>query len=399
MKNGSKSVIIKEVFKNIDIPDSAYETSENRYRDIGEWLQRDESAISSNKPHIFPQGSFRLGTVIRPLNGRDEYDLDTACELQEGISHLTHTQKELKILVGDEIEHYRISRGIDQSLEEKHRCWRLLYKDDMKFHIDILPCIPEQKLKRSILKDTLLERDFDEGLADIVAQLSVVITDDRHPHYEYIADDWNISNPEGYARWFMFRMKQAEKLLEERAIMAKVASIDELPTYKWMTPLQRSVQLLKRHRDIVFQDDPEGKPTSIIISTLAARAYSGDSDVTESIENILDNMEHYVNQKKPKIPNPVNPQEDFSDRWTSGEGRKNRLEEKFWDWLTQARNDFEILISSQNIRNIKEIAQSRYGVDIDETVLKGALGVQMTYYVQKPKQHNIANAPSPWLKI
>jgi hypothetical protein len=34
------------------------------------------------------------------------------------------------------------------------------------------------------------------------------------------------------------------------------------------TPLQQAVQILKRHRDMMFADDPEHKPISVIITTL-----------------------------------------------------------------------------------------------------------------------------------
>lgn len=41
---------------------------------------RPESSYSEFEPHFF-QGSFRLGTAIKPLNENEMYDLDLACNL------------------------------------------------------------------------------------------------------------------------------------------------------------------------------------------------------------------------------------------------------------------------------------------------------------------------------
>lgn len=66
-----RQIILKKIAEFIDIPDSAYETAEKRYVDLGDCLSdasRTESA--SYDPHIFPQGSFRLGLVFRVTNQR-----------------------------------------------------------------------------------------------------------------------------------------------------------------------------------------------------------------------------------------------------------------------------------------------------------------------------------------
>lgn len=56
-------------------------------------------------------------------------------------------------------------------------------------------------------------------------------------------------------------------------MMLLAESVRAVPKYQSnKTPLQRAVQILKRHRDIMFAGD-EDKPVSIIITTLAAKAY------------------------------------------------------------------------------------------------------------------------------
>ena len=44
-------------------------------------------------------------------------------------------------------------------------------------------------------------------------------------------------------------------------------SIEDVPEWRVKTPLQRSVQILKRHRDIYFQQKPEVRPVSVLKSS------------------------------------------------------------------------------------------------------------------------------------
>ena len=106
------TLILENIVELLELPDTAYKKAKERYEDLGEWFGREESIFNDNDVHVFPQGSFRLGTATRPLNNNEEYDLDLACNIRDGISKSTHTQKDLKELVGKELESYRNTRGI-----------------------------------------------------------------------------------------------------------------------------------------------------------------------------------------------------------------------------------------------------------------------------------------------
>lgn len=397
METMIRTSFLNEVAEKLELPDSAYEKAEERYKDIGIWLCRDISSCQEFSPHISSQGSFRLGTANRPLNSKEEYDLDLACNLEEGISKLNYSQAELKKLVGKEIELYRVAFGIKEEIEEKKRCWRLEYADQIKFHMDIVPCIPENEDQRRIIRKAILLESNNEFLADSVSELTVAITDNTHADYFRISNNWNISNPEGYAKWFESRMKLAHQLLEERAKLLKFAAIDEIPNYKWKTPLQMCVQLLKRHRDIIFKDDPDVKPISIIITTLAARVYQGENDLESTVLNALDKIESVVYSKSPRVPNPVNPSEDFTDKWNTKEGRELRLEENFRNWLTQAQIDFNKMCSSQNADYLTEQSLEKFAIKMDKIELAKKLGLSYnTINIVMPKQHENIEKSKPW---
>ena len=252
MNNTTRNRIIAEVAGSIDIPDSAYQKADARYNDLGAWFGRKEARCHAFAPHIYPQGSFRLGTVISPVDADGEYDLDMGCRLRVGVTKATHTQQQLKNLVGADLEDYRVARGIKEKKEEKHRCWRIKYADTLKFHLDTVPSIPETSERRRIIHEAIARTGTPADLALQVANLAGAITDDRMRNYRIIDDAWRVSNSEGLALWFESRMKLAKTLMEGLSIQARAAKVDKLPAYRWKSPLQRCVQLLKRHRDIFF---------------------------------------------------------------------------------------------------------------------------------------------------
>jgi hypothetical protein len=396
MPVSNRHQIIQTIAESIEIPDSAYETAEARYKDLGNWFGRPDSHCKPFSPHILPQGSFRLGTVNRPLNEDATYDLDLSCKLESGITKATSTQEQLKTLVGLDVESYRKARGIREPKDEKHRCWRLIYADELSFYMDIVPCIPEEMVARRTIEDAMLKAGSDRMLAQQVASLTVSITDDRHRKYRYLCSDWRVSNPEGYARWFESRMRLAKELLEKRVMEMHKAKIDDLPAFRWKTPLQRCVQLLKRHRDIMFRKNPDVQPISIIITTLAACAYQGEADQGEAMERILNEMGRFVRATAPRVPNPVNPAEDFADKWSTAEGRKNKLEDNFNAWLAQARADFTTIAHSLDSDFISEQAFQKLGSRVNTSVLRGTLSAPAVIFT--PTHHTIREAPArPWM--
>lgn len=388
--NQHKRLLLEHLVELLELPESAYQKAEERYKDLGYWLSRKESVCAKHEPHIFPQGSFRLGTAIRPLDEKEEYDLDLACRLRVGITKQTHTQQALKKLVGNEIETYRVARGIKAPKEEKHRCWRLEYADKISFHMDIVPCIPADESRRKTVLGMMTKFGENEAVAVAASQLTVSITDDRHSGYMQICEDWNISNPEGYALWFESRMKQARQVFIEKA------QIDEIPLYKQKSPLQRSIQLLKRHRDQMFKNDPDVKPISIIITTLATRAYQGEANIELALRNILMNMGSFVNSKSPRVPNPVDPNEDFADRWSMPQYKHLNLEKNFWNWLKQVQNDFGLISSSDNMDFVTEQAKQKFSVSMDAVNLSNRLGLVYTNPTMVSKSHIITEPPKPW---
>jgi hypothetical protein len=156
-----------------------------------------------------------------------------------------------------------------------------------------------------------------------------------------LTKNWLSSNPRGFARWLGERTRvYAQARLRALVEMRKFASVEDAPPYQWETPLQRSIQLLKRHRDVMFRDTPELAPISMIITNLATHAYSGEADIYEAVTGIVAKMPDFIKPVYPRVPNPTDPAEDYADKW-----RKNSLREKnFRLWHAQVQQDLAKLI-------------------------------------------------------
>lgn len=329
---------IEALAEELDISESRYKQAYDRYHSLGSWLSRVESTIKEYSPNVYVQGSFGLGTVIKPYTEKEEYDVDIVCELK-ALSKSNLSQFHLKQLLKTEIEAYRKANSMIRPLEERRRCWALNYADGAQFHMDIVPAVPDGKGLRLLLES----RNLDARWSDT----AIAITDNEHPQYIYISSDWPHSNPKGYLKWFKSRMETVFQRKRAQLAQALRESVEEIPEYRVRTPLQSAIMILKRHRDIMFSEDRANScPISIIITTLAAHAYQGEESTGSALYTILSNMENAIQYDGNKywIRNPSDPSENFADKWEQFPERSVA----FFKWLEQARKDFNAIFAQTN---------------------------------------------------
>lgn len=290
----------------LDIPDYVYQEATLKYEDIAEHLAAEDSVLRQYEPEIYPQGSFRLGTVVHPYGRGDEYDIDLVCQLK--IKKEAITQSDLKSRIGLRL---KARQDLAKIIEPSRRCWVLSYPADgtPAFHMDVLPSIPnaERQPTGILLTDTELTR-------------------------------WQKSNPIAYAEWFRQRMQVIFKLRKAALAESLRVSIEQVPDWRVKTPLQRCVQILKRHRDIYFQQKPEVRPVSITLTTLAAHSYQNQEDIFDALTVIAKRMPSFIENRDGKwwVPNPTDPDENFADKWNEYPERR----EAFMQWLKQVEADF-----------------------------------------------------------
>ena len=343
------SEFLRRLADSLNIPEGRYKQAEERYQAVGKWLGREDSTITALGPKIYPQGSIRLGTIIKPITSEEEYDIDLVCEVR--LSKTEVSQKQLKDMVGTELKKYVQANNMKSNPEESRRCWTLSYADGAQFHMDVLPAIPDGESFNLLLES--------KGFKNSLFSDAIAITDNTLPNYERISTEWLPINPKGYADWFKDRMKV--RLETQRKFFAESTrtKIEDVPDYKIKTPLQQTIQILKRHRDIMFAEDQEDKPISIIITTLAAHAYNNEADLLDAILNIITNMSKhiFIQDSVSWVPNPVNPLENFADKWREHQQR----EQKFKQWLQQVCSDLEKALKKGDIQAISEFLKPSFG--------------------------------------
>ena len=381
--------LLNEIAQSLDISNTLFEDAEKKYRAVGSWLGEGDSPLAKFTPEIYPQGSFLLGTVIKPLSDEDEYDIDLVFRLlilKDQIS-----QKELKNLVGDRLKASEVYKHMLD--EEGKRCWTIKYAESAQFHMDILPAIPDE------LYSSILQK---EGIPVNFASTSINITDKTLENYSSISNDWPRSNPKGFAAWFQSRMLIQYSELYKRVFgEAFKAEIEKVPNYRIKTPLQRCIQLLKRHRDINFINDQDNKPASILITTLAANAYKNEADIVEAMVNIIDRMPSFLVKRNGVawVPNPIDPTENFADRWVDNPNR----ERNFGYWLQKVKSDFNRILTCYDSDSARKILTPIFGERVSNSAiakLEVKSQSQAPFYnsvLQKtPPIVNITNPPKPW---
>lgn len=300
--------IINEIYENIaeelNISDSVFENAKRSYKALGEFLENNiEYPVE-----VYPQGSMNLGTLIKPIGDDDDYDLDAVCKIHNNFDF----PKDLKELVGNALK--KSERYKKMLADEGKRCWTLNYSDDSHFHMDILPSIPNN-----------------------ITDKSIKITHKENNSYKYM-----VSNPEAYADWF-------DKLQEnERRNLYRIKNrqfsnkVEDLRNFGIRTTLQKAIQILKRHRDIQYanatDEERECKPISIIITTLVGKMYSGNESILDLIDKFCTSYEEYIeidSNGNYVIPNPVNKNENFADKWKIYPERQ----EAFFNWVENLKYD------------------------------------------------------------
>src|SRR5690606_34631543 len=124
--------------------------------------------------------------------------------------------------------------------------------------------------------------------------------------------DWKASNPLGYIAWFDSRARPYYTLLE-----ARMAPLPSYAPGDAGDPLRRTVQLMKRHRDIRFDGNPDNAPRSVVLTTLAAKHYQGQESVGQALIGALMGIRSEIANTNGilTVPNPTNPEENFADAW------------------------------------------------------------------------------------
>lgn len=331
--------ILDEICEDLDLTETQFERARQSYGAVGDWLSGSTNPLLVSVL-VYLQGSSALGTAVKPT-GRREFDVDLICfcaGVASGISPAV-----LKKAVGNRLKEHATYAGL---LEEKKRCWRLNYAGD--FHLDLSPTIANP---------------FCVNRGELVPDRTL--------------QEWHPTNPRAYKTLFDERAALRPIFVGKFVAMQRdEATVESFPIRETVKGiLRRIVQLLKRHRDVYYENNTEDvAPISVIITTLAMQAYAYcvrqhvfEDEMDVMVETIR-MMPHFINhpildgRRGYAILNETTHGENFADNWNKDERRASA----FYTWHAQALSDFEAL------RDV--VGQDRLSLNMERSFGPGVTG-------------------------
>ncbi len=363
--------ILDKIGKKLDITKAQYNKAKERYEAVGKWLADGEYCLTGSSNvclrdgEIYPQGSIRLATTVKPIE-QGEFDVDLVF-FSPNVSTYDIDPSELNRLIGDRLrENADYKRMMESSPDQGRlkRGWRITYADE--FHLDITPSINNHT-----------EENSSEYVPDRKLQ------------------DWKPSNPKDYAVWFdkcSEQIPQLNYVTRDSTILATEShDVADFPENDEVKPLlKRYVQILKRHRDEMFKDQ-DHKPISIIITTLATHAYSScvakntyDNEL-DLLTDIIKIMPSFIvgYEGHYQISNPTTRFENFAERWNEVPTKKKTFDL----WHSNALVFFEALYTLSGQHTIFKTLEEGFGkepvsvvyddinVNVENNRGKGLLGL------------------------
>jgi SMODS domain-containing protein len=337
LRQSQLTALIESVCQGLEISQSQNQLARRRYEAVGDWLARaDDPLLASIAVRL--QGSVAIGTTVKPI-GANEYDVDLVAYVPD--LDIAISPASLKKSIGDRLRGNGTYAGL---LEEMPRCWRLNYANE--FHLDITPSIsnPSCDMGGELVPDKTLKT-------------------------------WKASNPQGYRAKFD---RRAALLPRIRRVLGKAfdsaradADIEPYPQDRGLKGiLRRIVQIGKRHRDIYFIDeDPTLAPLSIIITTLASRAYEycvTNFEYDDELQLVCDVFRKMPDMLQIDVVNGwsvwllwnmTTKGENFCEKWN----KDPRRAAAFFTWHAKALRDLEALAAAEGLDQVRRLLGGIFG--------------------------------------
>jgi len=323
---------LDQVCQAIEPTETQQKRARDSYEAVGRWLAEDVLLV---RALIYAQGSAALGTMIKPI-GRNEFDVDVICRVPGYGRDLPPAR--LKAMVGDRLKAHGQYAKI---LEEKPRCWRLNYAGE--FHLDVTPSI----------------------LNPACANGGELVPDRK-------LRDYKATNPVGYRKLFEHRAELAILVRLAKALDGRVhAEVQPYPNHGLRKGvLRRTVQMLKSHRDHMFETgDADLAPLSIIITTLAMRAYElcvqrypydNELDLMcDTVRLMPVFIERQVRFGEPYfvVANETTEGENFAEKWNDDP----RLAVAFQQWHGRALAALEAIAEAEGLDRLQKSVSDAVG--------------------------------------
>lgn len=328
-------ILLDAVCEKMHLPKTLREKVEKAYETIVNLIEEDEEFFKDLEPHMFPYGSYAIETTNKPWK-KDEFDLDFAVFVIYDKTKIT--RKDFLEKLFNLLDKHGTYQG---KIELLRFCVRIQYNG---FHLDVMPgCYP-----------------FNSNYIMEVPDMKKM--------------KWAYRNLKGYSDWFKNKYIKDEKEIrlfrhyEQLGYHTLRASSEPLPQavpYITVQPIQKAVQLIKRARDIYFDLNnlQDYKTQSIILTTLVGQFYNNENNIYDTLNNVIQKVyelsEQFTSHTPIDIYNPVDIQENFSDKWK--EPGKERLYTEFLKFAAYLKEKWEELKRQETKKGRFDLMKDLFG--------------------------------------
>ena len=360
------------ILKNLEISETMFTNANDKYLAVAKLLYE-----KMNGAIVYPQGSFAIGTTVRPYKGGEDlsYDIDLILVVDRDKASLTGSY-----LLND-IYEILISNDLYKGkLEKSDKSITINYADieGIGFNLDIVPAVIES----DEIKKELLEQGCKYEYVQDAISISSLDEKDKN--------GWYTAIPKAYFSWFEdinspYKNYMFEKIKRDKYGKVVYNSIEEVPHYKIKTPVQEVVQIIKRLRDVHYYkiDEYDKKPISAILTTIVAKVAfrNKNYEITtfDLLRKVIMELKNYklcsslskddfqirypgcvdifIEDKKWKMINPVNPKDNLVDSWN----KDRKVSVLFFEWLDIIEKELgKLLINSEDVLTYENLFGSKF---------------------------------------
>lgn len=289
--------VLAEIAISIQLPPGLHAKAVDRYEAVRRYIERPGSPLEGRVDCFYPQGSMRIDATISTRGTDDEYDIDIVAEIGGRDDGPEALLDDLEAALAG----YPVGKIVRQT-----RCVTLYYADGM--HLDVTPARrTAPKEKQSVIAHAKKGANADPP--------------------RYVA-----MNAFGFGDWYSARTPVEERFakalnrrLYEQAGIAFAADADvhDVPD---QTPLiiksvtTVALQLLKRHRNILYANETGRLPPSILLSCHAGHAAQPGMGLADMLIRQARWTARAIDSAAQggrllSVPNPEYAAELFTDRW------------------------------------------------------------------------------------
>jgi hypothetical protein len=295
--------ILAEIAVNLQLPPGLHAKAVARYEAVCRHIDRPASPLAGRVTSFYPQGSMAIDGTISTRGTDDEYDLDAVVEVSgnEG-------PEELLDLLELALQDYPVSK-----MERKTRCITLYYADGM--HLDVTPARRlAPKEKEGAIAHAKKGRPLEHRYVPMNAYAFCQWYNRRTPIEARFA---LALNRELYAKYGMaFDASEVEQVPKQTPLIVKSVTTVAL-------------QLIKRHRNILYADLSGRMPPSVMLSCHAGHAALPGMGLADMVIRQARWTARAIDQAARSgvlldVPNPEFYAERFTDRWPENQTQQQQ---------------------------------------------------------------------------